>query len=185
MICAIANKRKTTIEELQKLTNLNSDVINTALKNGTSKKMIKQIRNGSTSYYTLTPLGERHLETTSSMIVTAWTTINNAINNKDNDKFVKAVQENEAAIKYLRYTKMVDADDADFILNTYNDILQSRKKKKRDLELNRVMTDAEVKRTNALREQQWKFDDQNYEITREYNEYVDTHYYDTYNDNYY
>lgn len=43
-----------------------------------------------------------------------------------------------------------------------------------------MQTDAEIERTRTLTEQQWKFDDQNYEITRDHNNYVDTNYENNY-----
>ena len=103
----------------------------------------------------------------------------NAINSKGIKTFVKIVGENKEWVKYLRYARMVPPEDADFILETYEKIIKSKqKKKKTSLDVQRLQTDAEIKRTQALTEQQWKFDDDNYEITRDYNEYANLNYYD-------
>lgn len=178
MICTIANKRKTNIEELQKLTNLDVQVLNELLSNGIAKNIITEGTDKQEKFYTLSSFGEKQLELMNATITGGWTEIRNAVNNKDVDRFVNMVQENEEWIKYLRYTKMISVEDADFVIDTYQEILRSRKKKKADIEVTRLQNDMDMKRTNALREQQWKFDDQNYEITREHNEYVDTNYYD-------
>ena len=113
----------------------------------------------------------------SSEIVAGWNAINKAVETKDVDTFVKLVKENEEWIKYLRYGKMISADDADFIIDSYKKIIESRQKKNtKDAEISRIQTDAQIERTRVLREQQWKFDDENYEITRDYNNFVDTNY---------
>ena len=115
----------------------------------------------------------------SSKIIEGWKMIKKAVDTKDIDTFVKMVKENEEWIKYLRYARIITLVDADFVLNSYKEIIKSREKKKKKYpEIYKLQTDAEIKRINAFTKQQWEFDDQNYEITREYNNYVDTNYYD-------
>ncbi|MDH3341071.1 MAG: hypothetical protein OEL84_07280 [Nitrosopumilus sp.] len=100
-----------------------------------------------------------------------------AIETKDVNTFVKIVKENEEWIKYLRYGKIISTEDADFVMDSYKKIIKSKQKKNdKNVKIKRVQTDAEIERTRKLTEQQWKFDDQNYEITRDHNNYVDTNY---------
>ena len=184
-ICSIANKRKTTVNELASITKEDTKTIISLIGLGISKNIIKVINEKSEKYYTLTPFGEKQLEIMSSKIMDGWNSVIKAINAKDLETFVKIVGENKEWVKYLRYTRMVPTEDADFILETYEKINKSkRKKKKTNLDVQKLQTDAEIKRTQALTEQQWKFDDQNYEITRDHNEYVDLNYYDNNNSNY-
>ena len=183
-ICSIANKRKTTVNELTNITKEDTVTIISLLSLGISKNIITEVNEKSKKYYTLTPFGEKQLEIMSSKIMDGWNSVITAINKKDIDTFVKIVGENKEWVKYLRYTKMVPSEDADFILETYEKIIKSKqKKKKTSLDVQRLQTDAEIKRSKALTAQQWKFDDQNYEITRDHNEYVDQNYYDP-NNNY-
>jgi len=113
----------------------------------------------------------------SSKIIEGWKTIMKAVETKDVNTFLKMVKENEEWIKYLRYGKIISAEDADFVMDSYKKIIKSRQKKNsKDVEIERIQTDAEIERARILTEQQWKFDDQNYEITREDNNYVDTNY---------
>ncbi len=178
LICSLTNKRKTSLQEIIKTANENPDMIINLINYGISKNILTEIRENSDTFYTLTQYGEEQLKIMSSKIIDGWNTIIKAVQSKDIDTFVKMVKENENWIKYLRYTKMIPTEDADFVLNSYKEIIKSRQKKKTSSDVSRLQTDAEIERTRVLTEQQWKFDDQNYEITREYNEYVDTNYYD-------
>ena len=177
LICSMANKRKTTLKELLNVTKENEDILINLINYGISKNILSKTKEKSDIFYTLTPYGEEQLAMMSSKIIEGWKIINKAVETKDIDTFVKIVGENQEWIKYLRYGKMISTEDADFIIDTYQKIIKSRQKKKnKDHEISRVQTDAEMERTRVLTEQQWKFDDQNYEITRDYNNYVDINY---------
>jgi len=179
LICTMTNKRKTTLQEITNVTKQNPKVLLTLINYGISQNILNKIKERSDTFYTLTPHGEQQLAMMSSKIIEGWKMIKNAVETKNIDIFVKMVKENEEWIKYLRYARIVTKEDADFILKSYKEIIKSREKKKKvDSKLYKLQTDAEIKRTNALTKQQWEFDDQNYEITREYNNYVDTNYYD-------
>ena len=178
LICSLANKRKTSLPEIIKIAKENPDTIINLINYGISKNILTEIKENSDTFYTLTPYGEQQLAIMSSKIIEGWNTITKAVQTKNVDTFVKMVRENEDWIKYLRYTKMISTEDADFVFNSYKEIIKSRQKKKTSSDVSRLQTDAEIERTRVLTEQQWRFDDQNYEITREYNEYVDTNYYD-------
>lgn len=179
LICSIANKRKTTLHELTKLTNENSYTLTNLINFGISKNILTEIKENSDTFYTLTPYGEQQLAIMGSKIIEGWKKIIKAVETKDVDTFVKMVKENEEWIKYLRYGKMITTEDVDFVLDAYKEIIKSRQKKeKTNSDVSRLQTNAEIERTRVLTEQQWKFDDQNYEITRDYNNYVDTNYYD-------
>ncbi|MDH3677792.1 MAG: hypothetical protein OEQ12_05765 [Nitrosopumilus sp.] len=177
LVCTMANKRKTTLKELMNVTKENADVLTNLINYGISKNILTTTKKKLDTFYTLTPYGEEQLAVMSSKIIEGWKAINKAVETKDVDTFLKMVKENELWIKYLRYAKIISADDADFIIDTYKKIIKSRQKKKtKDPEIRRIQTDAEMERTRVLTEQQWKFDDQNYEITRDFNNYVDTNY---------
>jgi len=98
---------------------------------GISKNILTEIKGKDTTYYTLTPYGEQQLSTMISIIIEGWKKITNAIQTKDIDTFMRMVKEYEYWIKYLRYTKLVSTEDADFVLSSYKEILKSRQKKKR------------------------------------------------------
>lgn len=177
LICTMANERKTTLQELLSVTKENEDILTNLINYGISKNILSKTKEKSDIFYTLTAYGEEQLAIMSSKIVEGWKRINKAVETKDIDTFVKIVEENQEGIKYLRYGKIISIEDVDFIIDTYQKIIKSRQKKKsKDLEISRIQTDAEMERTRVLTEQQWKFDDQNYEITRDYNNYVDTNY---------
>lgn len=177
LICTMANKRKTTLQELMNVTKENADVLTDLIDYGISKNILSKTKEKSDTFYTLTPYGEEQLAMMSSKIIEGWKVINKAVETKDVDTFVKMVEKNQEWIKYLRYGKIISTEDADFIIDTYQKIKKSRQKKKgKDPEISRIQTDAEMERTRVLTEQQWKFDDQNYEITRDHNNYVDTNY---------
>ena len=178
LICSLANKRKTNLQEIAKMANEDPDTILNSINYGISKNILTKIKENSDIFYQLTPYGEKLLSMMSSKIIEGWNTIIKAVENKDIDTFLSVVKENDDWIKYLRYVKMIPAKDADFVLESYREIIKSKQKKKTSPDVSRLQTDAEIERTRVLTEQQWKFDDQNYEITREYNEYVDTNYYD-------
>jgi len=177
LICTMANKRETTVQELMNVTKENADVINGLINYGISKNVLVKNKKQSNVFYTLTPHGEETLTLMSSKIIEGGNTINKAVETKNLDIFVKLVRENEAWIKYLRYGKIISSEDAAFIIESYQKIMKSRQKKTSiDPEISRMQTDAQMERTRVLTEQQWKFDDENYEITRDYNNYVDTNY---------
>jgi len=173
----MANKRETTLQELINATNKKADVMTNLINYGISEHILTKIQKQSNVFYTLTPYGEDTLKLMSSKIIEGWNAINKAIETKDIDTFVKLVKENEEWIQYLRHGKMISLEDADFIIDSYKKILESRQKKNAtNSEISRIQTDAQIERTRVLTEQQWKFDDENYEITREYNNFVDTSY---------
>ena len=177
LICTMANKRETNLQELTKVTHKSAAILITLLKYGISKKILTEIHKDSNVFYTLTPYGEKTLASMSSKIIDGWNDINRAIETKNIDEFIKLVKESQTWIQYLRYAKIISTDDADFILDSYHKIIRSRQKKKpSDPEISRLETDARMERTRVLTEQQWKFDDENYEITRDYNNFVDTNY---------
>jgi len=177
LICTMANKRKTTLQEIVGVTKENIDILNNLISYGVSKNILLKTKEKSITFYTLTPHGEEQLAIMSSKIIEGWKIIMKAIKTKDVNTFVKMVKENEEWIKYLRYGKIISAEDADFVMDSYKKIIKSRQKKNsKDVEIERIQTDAKIERTRVLTEQQWKFDDQNYEITRDYNNYVDTNY---------
>ena len=177
LICTMANKRKTTLQEIVSVTKENVDVLNNLISYGISKNILSKTKEKSITYYTLTPYGEEQLAIMSSKIIEGWKIIMKAIETKDVNTFVKMVKENEESIKYLRYGKIISTEDADFVMDSYKKIIKSKQKKNnKNVEIKRMQTDAEIERTRTLTEQQWKFDDQNYEITRDHNNYVDTNY---------
>jgi len=177
LVCTMASKRETTLQELMNVTKEKADVLTSLINYGISKNILFKIQKQSDVFYTLTPLGEETLALMSSKIIEGWNAINRAIETKDVDTFVNLVRENEEWIQYLRYGKMISTEDADFVIDSYKKILESRRTKNTtNAEISRIQTDAEMERASALREQQWKFDDENYEITRDYNNYVDTNY---------
>jgi len=177
LVCTMANKRETTLQELMNVTKEKTDVLTNLINHGISKNILFKIQKPSDVFYTLTPFGEETLALMSSKIIDGWNAINKAIETKDVDTFVKLVKENEEWIQYLRYGKMIPTKDADFIIDSYKKILESRRKKNAtNAYISRIQTDAQIERTRVLREQQWKFDDENYEITRDYNNFVDTNY---------
>lgn len=177
LICTITNKRKVTIEEMVKLTKEDKEIVINLINHGIAINVIKEIKENSNKAYTLTSFGEKQLEIMNSKIMEGWKEINNAVETKNIDVFVKLVKENEIWIKYLKYTKIISADDADFIIDTYKEITKPKQKKNiKDLELSRIQTNAQIERTRVLTEQQWEFDDQNHEIITDYNNYVDINY---------
>jgi len=177
MICTMANKRKTTFQEIVDMTKESVEVINDLISYGVSKNILSKTKEKSIIFYTLTPYGEEQLAIMSSKIIEGWKIIMKAVETKDVNTFLKMVKENEEWIKYLRYGKIISAEDADFVMNSYKKIIKSRQKKNsKNVEIERIQTDAKIERARILTEQQWKFDDQNYEITREHNNYVDTNY---------
>ena len=177
LICAITNKRKVATDEIIKLTNESNNVVINLINHGIAINVIKEIKEKSNVLYTLTPFGEEQLEIMNLKIVEGWKKINNAVETKNIDVFVKMVKENEIWIKYLKYAKIISVEDADFIINTYKELTKSKQKKNnKDLELSRIQTDAQIERTRILTEQQWEFDDQNHEITTDYNNYVNINY---------
>ena len=177
LICSMASQRETTIKEIMKTSHENIDTITNLLKYGISEHILsKNVKNGET-FYTLTADGEKFLSMMNSKIIKGWKSINHAIETKDIDAFVRQVKEHEQWIQYLRYTKIVSIEDADFIIDSYKKIVKFRQKKSvKDPEISRMQTDAEIERTSVLTKQQWEFDDQNYEITRDHNNYVDSNY---------
>ena len=177
LIYTMANKQETTLRELVNVTKEKTDVVTGLINRRISENILIKIPKHSDVFYTLTPFGEQTLVLISSKIVAGWNAINKAVETKDVDIFVKLVKENEEWIRYLRYGKMISADDADFIIDSYKKIIESRQKNNtKDAEISRIQTDAQIERTRVLREQQWKFDDEDYEITRDYNNFVDTNY---------
>ena len=177
LICTMANKRKITFQEIVDMIKENVDVLNDLISYGVSKNILSKTKEKSITYYTLTPHGEEQLAIMSSKIIEGWKIIMKAIETKDVNTFVKMVKENEEWIKYLRYGKIISTEDADFVMDSYKKIIKSKQKKNnKNMEIKRIQTDAEIERTRTLTEQQWKFDDQNYEITRDHNNYVDTNY---------
>lgn len=177
LICTMTNKRKTTLQELVSVTKENKDTLTNLINYGISKNILSKTQEKSDIFYTLTSHGEEQLAIMSSKIVEGWNAINKAVETKDIDAFLKMVKENEDWIKYLRYARMISVEDADFVINSYKEIIKSRQKgNSKDPEISRIQTDAETERTRVLTEQQWKFDDQNYEITREYNNYANINY---------
>ena len=177
LICTITNKRKVTIDEIVDLTKENKEIIINLINHGVTINIIKEIKEKSNKSYTLTQFGEEQLEMMNLKIVKGWNKINNAVETKNIDVFVKMVKENEIWIKYLKYAGIISVDDADFIIDSYKEITKSKQKKNvKDFELSRIQTDARIKRTRILTEQQWKFDDQNHEITTDYNNYVNINY---------
>jgi hypothetical protein len=177
----MANKRETTLQELMNVTKESAEAITNLVNYGVSKNILTKTDRQSEPHYTLTKHGEETLAFMSSKIIEGWNAINKAVETKDIDTFVKLVKENEKWIQYLRYGKMISAEDADFIIESYEKIMKSRQKKNtQDPEITRMQTDAQIERTRVLTEQQWRFDDENYEITRDYNNYVDTNYDDNY-----
>ena len=131
-IYSIANKRKTTINELSSITKEDTKTIISLIAFGISKNIIKVVNEKSEKYYTLTPFGEKQLEIMSSKIMDGWNSVIKAINAKDIETFVKIVGENKEWAKYLRYARMVPTEDADFILETYEKIIKSKQKKEKD-----------------------------------------------------
>jgi hypothetical protein len=178
LICTLANKRKTTLQEIAKMANEDASNLTNLINYGISKNVLARIDEKSGTFYTLTPYGEQQLALMSSQIIEGWKKITRAVETKDIAMFVKMVKENEQWIKYLRYAKIISAEDADFVMDSYKEITKPKKSKSNDPELRRMQTDAEIERTRVLTEQQWEFDDQNHEITTEHNNYVDTNYYD-------
>ena len=177
LICTITDNRKVTIEEIVNLTKENKEIVINLINHGIAIKVIKEIRENSNTSYTLTPFGKEQLEIMNLKIIEGWKKINNAVETKDIDVFVKMVKENEIWIKYLKYAKIISVEDADFIIDTYKEITKPKQKKKmKNLELSRIQTDVQIERTRILTEQQWEFDDQNHEITTDYNNYVDINY---------
>ena len=181
LICTMANKRNTTLQELMNVTKESAETITNLVNYGISKNILTKGTKQPETSYTLTPHGEDVLAFMSSKIIEGWNAINRAVETKDTDIFVKLVRENEEWIQYLRYGKMISAEDADFVIESYKKIIKSRQKKDtRDPDIVRMQNDAQMERTRVLTEQQWRFDDENYEITRDYNDYVDTNYDNSY-----
>jgi len=60
LICTMANRRKTTLQEIVNVTKENVDVLNNLISYGVSKNILSKTKEKSITYYTLTPHGKNN-----------------------------------------------------------------------------------------------------------------------------